>query len=167
MISMNRKDGMDIDELKRECYVGLWDTAGSERYEAMSRIYYRSTWAAVLCYDLTDRASWDKVRFWASELGQHEPSARIYLAGTKKDLVEADPSARRVSAHEAMQLAGEISAAAVVETSAKNNEDISELFERIAKDYVKESRDKASTPDDPATVNLEQDTPSSGCWSRC
>ena len=28
----------------------LQDTAGSERYEAMSRIYYRGAKAAVLCY---------------------------------------------------------------------------------------------------------------------
>ena len=26
------------------------DTAGSERYEAMSRIYYRGAMAAIICY---------------------------------------------------------------------------------------------------------------------
>ena len=31
--------------------LGIWDTAGSERYESMSRIYYRGTAAAVVCYD--------------------------------------------------------------------------------------------------------------------
>lgn len=28
------------------------DTAGSERYEAMSRIYYKSAKAAIICYGL-------------------------------------------------------------------------------------------------------------------
>jgi Ras-related protein Rab-24 len=50
----------------------LQDTAGSERYEAMSRIYYRGARAAVLCFDLTDRSSFDKLRFWIGELRQHE-----------------------------------------------------------------------------------------------
>jgi Ras-related protein Rab-24 len=50
----------------------LQDTAGSERYEAMSRIYYRGARAAVLCFDLSDRSSFDKLRFWIGELRQHE-----------------------------------------------------------------------------------------------
>ncbi|KAA0720360.1 Ras-related protein [Triplophysa tibetana] len=32
--------------------LGIWDTAGSERYEAMSRIYYRGARAAIVCYDI-------------------------------------------------------------------------------------------------------------------
>lgn len=40
----------------REICVGLWDTAGTERYEAMSHIYYRGAKVAVICYDITDTA---------------------------------------------------------------------------------------------------------------
>lgn len=38
----------------KDICVGLWDTAGSERYEAMSHMYYRDAKAAVICYDITD-----------------------------------------------------------------------------------------------------------------
>ena len=48
------------------------DTAGSERYEAMSRIYYRGAKAAIICYDLSDRSSFDRARFWIGELQKHE-----------------------------------------------------------------------------------------------
>uniref|UniRef100_A0A8C3IBZ4 RAB24, member RAS onco family n=1 Tax=Chrysemys picta bellii TaxID=8478 RepID=A0A8C3IBZ4_CHRPI len=34
----------------RTVTLGIWDTAGSERYEAMSRIYYRGARAAIVCY---------------------------------------------------------------------------------------------------------------------
>jgi len=34
----------------RTVTLGIWDTAGSERYEAMSRIYYRGAKAAIVCY---------------------------------------------------------------------------------------------------------------------
>lgn len=40
------------------------DTAGSERYEAMSRIYYKSAKAAIICYGLSllgDFAIWKAV----------------------------------------------------------------------------------------------------------
>ena len=46
----------------------LQDTAGSERYQAMSRIYYRGAKAAVVCYDLTDKLSYEKAQFWVQEL---------------------------------------------------------------------------------------------------
>ena len=36
-------------------YCLLQDTAGSERYEAMSRIYYRGAKAAVVCYGMFER----------------------------------------------------------------------------------------------------------------
>ncbi|MEQ2172118.1 hypothetical protein GOODEAATRI_017788 [Goodea atripinnis] len=37
--------------------LGIWDTAGSERYEAMSRIYYRGARAAVVCYGKSTQSS--------------------------------------------------------------------------------------------------------------
>ena len=52
--------------------VQLQDTAGSERYEAMSRIYYRGAKAAIVCYDLTDRTHFDRAKFWVNELKQNE-----------------------------------------------------------------------------------------------
>ena len=46
--------------------LGIWDTAGSERYESMSRIYYRAAAAAVICYDITNQQSFDRVRYSVS-----------------------------------------------------------------------------------------------------
>lgn len=83
------------------------DTAGSERYEAMSRIYYKSAKAALICYglslalflchrlcaitlcclsqntDMTFAPSFKKVRFWADELKKQEPNCAIFVVGTK------------------------------------------------------------------------------------
>ncbi|EDO47608.1 predicted protein [Nematostella vectensis] len=52
--------------------LGIWDTAGSEKYNAMSRVYYRGAVAALVCYDLTDATSFDRVRYWVNELKSHE-----------------------------------------------------------------------------------------------
>uniref|UniRef100_V9L127 Ras-related protein Rab-24-like protein n=1 Tax=Callorhinchus milii TaxID=7868 RepID=V9L127_CALMI len=48
--------------------LGIWDTAGSERYESMSRIYYRGARAAVVCFDLTDSSSFARAKFWVNEV---------------------------------------------------------------------------------------------------
>jgi Ras-related protein Rab-24 len=68
--------------------LGIWDTAGAERYESMSRIYYRAAKAAVVCYDLTNRASFDKVKFWVEELLHNEDGCDLYIVGTKGTLFD-------------------------------------------------------------------------------
>nr|CAD7459233.1 unnamed protein product [Timema tahoe] len=45
---------------------------GRSRYEAMSRIYYRGAKAAIVCYDIGSRLSWDRAKFWLGELRRHE-----------------------------------------------------------------------------------------------
>lgn len=48
------------------------DTAGSERYESMSRMYYRNAQAAIICFDLSDTMSFEKAKDWVSEVREQE-----------------------------------------------------------------------------------------------
>ena len=74
--------------------LGIWDTAGAERYESMTKQYYKSANFAIVCYDITDRASFDKARFWIGQLNNQEPDAAIALVGTKCDLVKSAKHAK-------------------------------------------------------------------------
>lgn len=47
-----------------EVVVSLWDTAGAERFESLSRLYYSGAEAAIICMDPTDAASFPKTQFW-------------------------------------------------------------------------------------------------------
>ncbi|XP_061595151.1 ras-related protein Rab-24 isoform X2 [Cololabis saira] len=114
--------------------LGIWDTAGSERYEAMSRIYYRGARAAVVCYDLTDSSSFERARFWVKELQNCEEHCKIYLCGTKSDLIEGDRSVRQVDYHDSQDFAEEIGAQHF-ETSSKTGNNVDELFQKVAEDY--------------------------------
>lgn len=48
------------------CFLSSQDTAGSERYEAMSRIYYRGARAAIVCYgiSLSHSLTWKVAFLW-------------------------------------------------------------------------------------------------------
>ncbi|GFH27354.1 uncharacterized protein HaLaN_25660, partial [Haematococcus lacustris] len=46
----------------------IWDTAGQERYRSLAPLYYRGAQAAVVVYDISNQASFDKCRYWAQEL---------------------------------------------------------------------------------------------------
>lgn len=119
----------------RTVTLGIWDTAGSERYEAMSRIYYRGAKAAIVCYDLTDRSSFQRAKFWVNELQNFEENCRIYLCGTKSDLLEEDRRRREIDFHDVQDYADEIKAE-LFETSSKTGQNVDELFQKVAEDYV-------------------------------
>uniref|UniRef100_A0A3Q4H721 RAB24, member RAS oncogene family n=1 Tax=Neolamprologus brichardi TaxID=32507 RepID=A0A3Q4H721_NEOBR len=115
-------------------YPNIKDTAGSERYEAMSRIYYRGARAAIVCYDLTDSSSFQRARFWVKELQNYEEHCKIYLCGTKSDLIQEDRSLRKIDYHDAQDFAEEIGAQHF-ETSSKTGNNVDELFQKVAEDY--------------------------------
>ncbi|XP_047587389.1 ras-related protein Rab-24 isoform X3 [Lutra lutra] len=119
----------------RTVTLGIWDTAGSERYEAMSRIYYRGAKAAIVCYDLTDSSSFERAKFWVKELRNLEEGCQIYLCGTKSDLLEEDRRRRRVDFHDVQDYAENIKAQ-LFETSSKTGQSVDELFQKVAEDYV-------------------------------
>ncbi|TVY41422.1 Ras-like GTP-binding protein [Lachnellula subtilissima] len=75
----------------------LWDTAGQERFRAISRIYYRGANACILCYSITDQASFGEIGPWLTELRRNLPAdIIIHVVGTKADIVARDPSLREV-----------------------------------------------------------------------
>ncbi|KAF7249549.1 Ras-related protein Rab-24, partial [Varanus komodoensis] len=119
----------------RTVTLGIWDTAGSERYEAMSRIYYRGAKAAIVCYDLTDSSSFQRAKFWVNELQNFEENCRIYLCGTKSDLLDEDRRRRGIDFHDVQDYADEIKAE-LFETSSKTGQNVDELFQKVAEDYV-------------------------------
>lgn len=77
----------------------IWDTAGQERFRSISRLYYRGANACLLCYDITDEASFREMTGWLQELkknlGDDDPIV-IHVVGTKSDIVALDPSRRKV-----------------------------------------------------------------------
>ena len=55
----------------------------------MSRIYYRGAKAAVVCYDLTDKLSYEKAQFWVQELlkcGEEVSLTRFFFWSSKSDM---------------------------------------------------------------------------------
>ena len=121
----------------------------------------RGAKAAIVCFDLTDDTSWERARYWVQEVTGHEENCRIYLCGTKRDLIETN--GRAMDYHDITDYADLINAS-VFETSSKTGENITELFDEIASDYLRsdpelppEDADKiclsssasARPPDDP------------------
>jgi len=138
----------------------IWDTAGQERYASLAPLYYRGASAAFVVFDVSDRESFERAKYWARELALHaEASANARaLVGNKVDRVRASERMRdgtsgeggdgqdlgansesecewrrAVTRLEAEALCEELGMTAYVETSAKTGEGVSEAFELVAR----------------------------------
>lgn len=106
----------------------IWDTAGQERYHSLAPMYYRGAAAAVVVYDITNRQSFLRAKSWIKELQrQGNPNIVIALSGNKIDMAES----RQVETEEAKSYAEENNIF-FVETSAKTNHMVNEMFKTIA-----------------------------------
>jgi len=113
----------------------IWDTAGQERYHSLAPMYYRGASAAVVVYDITSQASFTKAQSWVKELQrQGDDKIIIALAGNKCDL----ESSREVTFDDAKSYA-DSNGIFAIETSAKTDQNVSELFVEIARRLPKET----------------------------
>ncbi|KAI1285937.1 Ras-related protein Rab-24 [Halotydeus destructor] len=120
---------------RKSVTMAIWDTAGSERYESLSKQYYRNARAAIVCFDLSDATSFEKAKFWFTEVITREVNCNVYLCGTKHDLVERDTERRAISAKTISSYAAAIGAK-YFETSSKTSFNVNALFHQVAKDYL-------------------------------
>mmetsp|Transcript_41424 Transcript_41424/g.67324 ORF Transcript_41424/g.67324 Transcript_41424/m.67324 type:complete len:217 (-) Transcript_41424:159-809(-) len=114
--------------------VGVWDTAGSERYYSMTQQYYKKSHIALICYDITNIKSWERVGFWVSELKKVEPDVTITLVGTKLDLVK-EGKKREVDPSEIAKYSNHINAFRI-ETSALTGENVEQAFKQTVANYI-------------------------------
>eukprot|EP01065_Artemidia_motanka_P036049 TRINITY_DN43951_c0_g1_i1.p1 TRINITY_DN43951_c0_g1~~TRINITY_DN43951_c0_g1_i1.p1 ORF type:complete len:204 (+),score=52.72 TRINITY_DN43951_c0_g1_i1:76-687(+) len=107
----------------------IWDTAGQERYKSLAPMYYRGAAAAIVVYDITTAETFGRAKNWVGELQRSGDAAVIIaLAGNKCDLADR----RAVDEGEARAYAEE-KGLLFMETSAKNNHNVNELFLAIAR----------------------------------
>ena len=108
----------------------LWDLAGQERFHHIRDTFYKGSHAALVVFDITSRGSFFDVNSWIRELKKNSPQTPFILVGNKSD--KSNDDLREVSREEAEELAKKYGVS-YVETSAKNNQNVENVFQIAAK----------------------------------
>lgn len=111
----------------------IWDTAGQEKYRALTKMFYKDAGAAILVYDITRQASFEELKnYWANQVRENAPKKIVLaVAANKSDLIDTE----QVDEKTGRAFAKEIGAI-FKSTSAKNQKGIEELFKDIGNKYL-------------------------------
>ena len=109
----------------------LLDIVGQESLSVVRKRYYSGTHGAVVVYDITNRDSFEHVKFWINEVREKCEDIPIVIVGNKIDLEDQ----RAVKYEEAKNRWGD--KYTVLESSAKLGKGVEDVYTIIAKKILK------------------------------
>ena len=105
----------------------IWDTAGDERFKAVTPMYYKDCNVAMIVYAINDHNSFEAVKEWISNVLLHsEVEPLLFIVGNKIDL-----ESNQVSIEEEAKLEKDYPNAILYKVSAKESIGVFELFDLL------------------------------------
>ncbi|XP_048252699.1 rho-related GTP-binding protein RhoC-like [Haliotis rufescens] len=139
----------------RQIELMICDAGGSSMFDSLRQLSYNDGDVIVICYSITDRDSLQNVsERWRPEMLSHVTSDRpIVLVATKKDLRDSDHSfssvrgsdklhQEPVTTLEGQEMREKLDAVDFIECSAKQDDGVRELFQRVAEVGLESSRSR-------------------------
>ena len=121
----------------------LFDTAGQERYRAITKTYFQGSDGIIILYDITSKKTFLGVEAWLESITQtlsHWKNGHyvITLLGNKLDLVESDEKKREVQEEEAENICIEKEIFWAGECSVKNFtvQQLNDILIKTWKNYI-------------------------------
>ena len=109
--------------------IQIWDTAGQEKYQAVSQLFFRNSDIAILCFTAGDRESMTSIHEWISMVCSESPKCKLIFVATKSDLLQKKDFENVI--HDAEAEFQQYQSPIILLTSAKTSYNIDNVF-RIA-----------------------------------
>ncbi|XP_022107791.1 ras-related protein Rab-23-like isoform X2 [Acanthaster planci] len=149
------KKTIGVDFLERQIQVKeedvrlmLWDTAGQEEFDAITKSYYRGAQAGVVVFSTVDKASFEAVEKWKRKVEEEVGCIPLVLVQNKIDLVDEAV----VAPEEAEALAKRLKLR-FYRASVKENLNIDEVFLYLLDKYMQKLQTQEA--EDNATTNTK------------
>ena len=108
----------------------IWDTAGQERYRSLAPMYYRNAKVALVVFDITNNKSLTSAIEWIKEINEKCEDIIIALLGNKCDLKN------NINNKEIINELIDLYNLNYFETSAKDNVNIGDVFDKISEKLI-------------------------------
>ncbi|GCB72423.1 ras-related protein Rab-23 [Scyliorhinus torazame] len=132
------KKTIGVDFLERQIQVNdedvrlmLWDTAGQEEFDAITKAYYRGAQACVLVFSTTDRESFEAIPSWKEKVEAEVGDIPTVLVQNKIDLLDETV----LKNEEAEALAKKLKLR-FYRASVKEDLNVNEVFKYLAEKYL-------------------------------
>ncbi|XP_037953054.1 ras-related protein Rab-23-like, partial [Teleopsis dalmanni] len=154
------KKTIGVDFLERQIEIDgedvrimLWDTAGQEEFDAITKAYYRGAQACVLTFSTTDRASFDAVKDWKRKVENECNEIPTVIVQNKIDLIEQSV----VTSEEVETLARNLNCR-LIRTSVKEDVNVASVFRYLATKCHQLMTQAYNTVDHPASGQQQHPT---------
>ena len=135
-----KKKILDIDD-NTSAELSIYDTTNEEKLGKITKNYYRDSHGAIVVFDLTNKISFNKVKYWLKEINSNSPrDVVVCLLGNKADLTVD----RNVPYEDAKEIAGDN---LYYEVSSKTGNNVSLAFEQITYEIIEKQNEEADNPD--------------------
>ena len=137
---------------KKQFEIYLFDTAGQEKFRAITFNYFKGTDGILLIYDIADKSTFESVENWISSIREaignnsNESKYATILIGNKLDLIEEQLKERAVTEEEAREICKKYDIVWGGEKSIRSIsfEELNKLFEDYVIDIYKRVGEKKS-----------------------
>ena len=131
----------------------IWDTAGQEKYKAITGAYYKGSKGAFVVYDITRKETFESVDKWINDLkSSGDPKLIIIIIGNKCDLEEKREILKEQGEEKAKSFG-----CAFLETSALSGDNIDKGFEMMISEIFKKYGNDSNEDDELGGVEKGED----------
>ena len=100
--------------------IQIWDTAGQEKYKAITKNLFLKVMGAIIIFDITNEKSFNNLKNWVQMVKEEcGPHMTIIIVGNKNDLIEQ----RKINEEEVIAYANK-QKLDYIETSCKTGENV-------------------------------------------
>ncbi|NVM53673.1 MAG: GTP-binding protein [Candidatus Helarchaeota archaeon] len=121
-------------QIKKTTRLVIWDIGGQAEWKAKLSLYLKGADGAIITFDLTRPTTFTSLEDWISKLQAIiSPNIPFIVVGNKNDLKDL----RKVRAKDVKKFLKKQAYSIYFESSAKTGENVDTLFDRIAREIIK------------------------------
>ena len=131
---VRQKLEIEYENETKNLILRIYDSAGQERYKSISTSYIKGADGIILVFDLSNKESFNSLIDWMKEIKDNTKIEKnIILVGNKNDIEKKNKKFEEKEINELINNNfKEIKDLSFMETSAKENYNINELFQNIS-----------------------------------